>query len=616
MTTLQEIQEMFMTERVARLMRIEENEQTRFQFEVWFEYTRQTMTELREGTLLAVRNFATTETENHYSILEVVSIMPVHYALGESPGGYPGFVMEAARNIATDWLSQEDRSQEDTTIIRCTAMPTGLELVESSNDRQLTQEEGIPMLGADVRVFNRDTTEFIVNREIDSARDNVFTGGAWLVDSRVPIYVRAEDFIRVHFGIFGFTGVGKSNLVSTYVANLLRTAEERQRPVKIVLFDLMSEYSVLLLDQLCELPQAWILGIGEYTFPGRMVDFLGGNATQQENAIRDLVGSTLYPKPLEGINDRFRPAFERLLSEHKIRIYQEPIPSFSRFLSDNEGVLIKGNLGGSRGVIFDLRDNLRQQFGNQPLFPQTAQNVIGVINQLRQNQGSSLTQTALNNLSEFQRFLDEDIQSRLQRVIPAQAMMTEEAIMGHLNSPSESCLFIVQSHDPDDLRNFAFELGRTLYERRRRRGVIIPLVSFVFDEADEFIPLHYERDSSYSRSAWIAETLARRGRKFGIGVGICTQRAANLATNVMAQPHTYLISKLPREYDRTAIQSAFGFSEDMFRQTFKFAPGDWLLVSHDATGLKGTPIPIHAEDANLRILAFLKDLNSGRGGLL
>lgn len=606
MPAFQEVQEIFIRDRIARLMRMEESEQTRYQFEVWFEYTRQTMAELREGTLLAVRNFATTERESRYSILEVVSIMPVHYALGESPSGYPGFVMEAARNIATDWLSQEDRSQEDTTVIRCTAVPTGLELVESSDGRDLTQEQGLPMIGADVKVLNCDATKVIVNREIDSTRDNVFAGGIWLVDDRVPIYIRAEDFVRVHFGIFGFTGVGKSNIVSTYVNGLLQAAQERERPVKIVLFDLMSEYGILLIDQLCQLPESYLLALDEHALPGTVVEFLSGNAGQRENAVNHLMQTSLYPKAIERNRQDFVPAFSLLLNHHKIRIYQVPTPSFSRFLSDNEGILIRGNLGGSRQDIFTLRDNLRQQFGNQPLTPQIAQAAISMI---RQTQQGNLTTTAMNNLSEFRRLL-EDIQSQPQRSYPTQVSMTHEAIIEELNNQNRSALFIIQSHDPDDLRDFAFALGRSLYDRRRSIGIITPPVSFVFDEADEFIPLQYERDSSYSRSAWIAETLARRGRKFGIGVGICTQRVANLKTNVMAQPHTYLISKLPREYDRIAIQSAFGFSQDMFRQTFKFVPGDWLLVSHDATGMKGVPIPIHAEDANQRILAFLNNLNS------
>jgi DNA helicase HerA-like ATPase len=100
-------------------------------------------------------------------------------------------------------------------------------------------------------------------------------------------------------------------------------------------------------------------------------------------------------------------------------------------------------------------------------------------------------------------------------------------------------------------------------------------------------------------------TLARRGRKFGLGIGIATQRVRYLNTSIMAQPHTYFVSKMPRQTDRQVVAEAFGVSEDMFRQTFKFKKGDWLLMSYDATGMEAIPVPIHCEDANQRILRFL-----------
>lgn len=50
----------------------------------------------------------------------------------------------------------------------------------------------------------------------------------------------------------------------------------------------------------------------------------------------------------------------------------------------------------------------------------------------------------------------------------------------------------------------------------------------------------------------------------------------------------------------------------MFRQTFKFKKGDWLLASYDATGLEAIPIPIHAEDANQQILQFVEQMQQDR----
>jgi hypothetical protein len=72
----------------------------------------------------------------------------------------------------------------------------------------------------------------------------------------------------------------------------------------------------------------------------------------------------------------------------------------------------------------------------------------------------------------------------------------------------------------------------------------------------------------------------------------------------MGQLHTYFISKLPREYDRKVVGEAFSLSLDQFTQTFKFQKGQWLLVSHEATGID-MPIPIQAPNAEDRIRHFL-----------
>jgi len=129
------------------------------------------------------------------------------------------------------------------------------------------------------------------------------------------------------------------------------------------------------------------------------------------------------------------------------------------------------------------------------------------------------------------------------------------------------------------------------------------LILFLFDEADQFIPGEPRSDSE-KLSKSIIETLTRRGRKFGIGVGIATQRSAYLDTNIMGQLHTYFISKLPREYDRKVVAEAFSLSLDQFTQTFKFLKGQWLLVSHEATGLD-MPIPLYAPNTEDRIRRFL-----------
>ena len=176
-------------------------------------------------------------------------------------------------------------------------------------------------------------------------------------------------------------------------------------------------------------------------------------------------------------------------------------------------------------------------------------------------------------------------------------------LVGELNNDGNNSLYVVIASQSDQLREFSNWLCMRMYDERRLHGLITPLNFFVFDEADEFIP--QQPKESYEKSSEAVETIARRGRKFGMGVCIATQRVTYLNTSILAQPHTYFVSRLPRQSDRERVTDAFGLSDDMMRETFRFSKGDWLVVSHDATGLQGVPIPIHAPNAEERLRSNL-----------
>ena len=152
-----------------------------------------------------------------------------------------------------------------------------------------------------------------------------------------------------------------------------------------------------------------------------------------------------------------------------------------------------------------------------------------------------------------------------------------------------------------------------MMESRRRSGRNDPVVSFVYDEADQFIPQQTATVPNSEESKARAVQIARRGRKYGIGLGIGTQRIVFLDTNVLGQPHTYFVSKLPRASDRQTIQEAFGLSNSALDQTHRFKKGQWLLISHSATGIDGEPITVPLPNANERIRDFVTTFNSQTG---
>ncbi|MCS7190819.1 MAG: DUF87 domain-containing protein, partial [Fimbriimonadales bacterium] len=581
------------------LLRISESAESRYEFEIWFDYTRHAMNLIREGALLAVENFSSSLSEKRYSLLEVVSLLPMHYALGERPEGYPGFVVEAAHSAARDWVEQEQEATEEVTKIRCIAIPTNQEIRQNSNATLLEMESNLPMVGARVYVLDTASTTAVLNYGIRHHQPR-FEVGRLIRDSQVSVEIVPEEMLRTHFAIFGFTGAGKSNLISTLIHKTLQayenhTAEGQRSVVKILVFDLMSEYATLLPDWLLKLPNACVVALTEETLPEAVLRYMEqpANANSRDlkrEARQVLVRTTLYPKALATYRAKFGYFWHEALNAQtpRIKVWKEEVGDLGRLL---RSLWQPRDLGRNDAEIRRRVEAICKAFEGKPLTQETLREAnLQIENDLEnaqvqrsnrdQSEGSALLSKAgaRESVREWKEALQKYAESAiLNHSLQPQFVLSEQALLGDLDSRENSSLYVFQSSDPDLLRRVAARIGEKMFERRRRSGRIEPLVLFLMDEADEFIP--QKAEGSYAESRTIAMTLARRGRKFGLCLGIATQRVRYLDTSIMAQPHTYFVSKMPRKSDRDAIAEAFGISEEMFRQTFKFQKGDWLLMS-------------------------------------
>ncbi len=593
------------------LMSMEESPDTRFRYTIWFDYTRESINKIQEGTMLAVANFGSDAGFRRWSILEITSVMPSHFALQSGNLGYPGFVVEAARSAAQDWESQDKEATEETTKIEATAIPTFLEIVEpelyGDTSLSIEPETNMAMVGSKVRVLDSETTNLIANNGIDTKNEkNLTVIGTLARDPDVEILMRIDELLRTHFAIFGFTGVGKSNLLSTTVAKIF---ESTQESVKLVFFDLMSEYTGLLIDQLLsENVDGRLLTIGRNTLPEGTFKYINElyGAPKKKEATRQLLQYTLLPKALQGNRHKMGKALLDFIKSEKVRYFNESksITVYDLFFTRDVVSWAKDRRATKRANRTELakralrESRIGTDYKKARFNPDLANRIREKLEELlEQPQYVEFQEDYANHIAKL-----EELERSTAENLAASTTLPE--IIDDLNDKTRHSLWVIQSHSPDDLREFSHNLGSELYESRRLNGVIDPIVGFIFDEADEFIRAGGR--GSYEDSAKIAETIARRGRKFGIGLGIATQRIRYLDTNIMSQPHTYFISKLPRASDRTAVSEAFGFGNEMLNQTFKFVKGQWLLVSHDATGLEAVPLPVKTDDANGRIASFLE----------
>ena len=323
-------------------MSMQESPDTRFRYTIWFNYTRDAINKIQEGTMLAVANFGSDSNARRWSILEITSVMPSHFALQSGNLGYPGFVVEAARSAAQDWESQDKEATEETTKIEATAIPTFLEIVESESyddtPPSIESETNMAMVGSKIRVLDSETTNLIANNGIDKENEeNIAEIGTLSRDLNVKILMRIDELLRTHFAIFGFTGVGKSNLLSTTVAKIF---ESTQEPVKLVFFDLMGEYTGLLIDQLLsDNVDGHLLAIGRNTLPEGTFKFINNlnDAPEDTEATKQLLRYTLFPKALLGSRKKMAWAFLDFIRSEKLHYFNESksITVYDLFFTDD-----------------------------------------------------------------------------------------------------------------------------------------------------------------------------------------------------------------------------------------------------------------------------------------
>jgi len=140
---------------------------------------------------------------------------------------------------------------------------------------------------------------------------------------------------------------------------------------------------------------------------------------------------------------------------------------------------------------------------------------------------------------------------------------------------------------------------RLMREVEERYPALREPVLVIVEEAHIFAP----RGNKNQASLWLGK-IAREGRKFGVGLGIVSQRPKKLDDDVLSQTNTKIILKLVEPNDQRYVQQASEqISEELLADIASLGIGEAVLV--------GTAIPI---PAMVKIHSFAEMGGSYGGG--
>lgn len=116
----------------------------------------------------------------------------------------------------------------------------------------------------------------------------------------------------------------------------------------------------------------------------------------------------------------------------------------------------------------------------------------------------------------------------------------------------------------------------------------------IIEEAHVFIPKEHDTSAKY----WAAK-IAREGRKFGMGLGIVSQRPRSVDLNVLSQMGSFAIMKIIQEDDQRQIASATeSTSRELINQLTSLNVGDAILVGQWVN----LPSLVHVEEVKEKIM--------------
>jgi DNA helicase HerA-like ATPase len=591
------------------------------------QYHKNIMSLIEEGMIFAVRNFKNKNSMNDnssdifqekYTLLVASRIWPDHYGLrGISDHTYYPMQFEVIEQSVTDW----DTEDNSTMMIQISAIPINYDLVVTVNQNKEIEyeyEKGFtyPVIGDSVYLLNAKTVSQMYNQKvlkkmnIDlsslslSEQEHLRIGTLKMFeesDKQIQLYINFDNLVRYHFGIFSFTGGGKSNLLS----NLLRKILQNTHDTKIILFDISSEYSFLLSDIFTDesikskiILENEVKNADQFNIsvvkPREFED--DERAKKGLTKIFDKKIVTSFVKPYT-LNPKCKEVFAEL---ERLKIDITDKPHYLDCINQIQNRIFEYMM------INKLTDSSFMDENFVKILTETAMEAIKTfrINDKSNLYGWAHSRTTLSGRLKKQVIDDEKIEGSNKDRNPNQATITEEEIIELLEGDTR--LICISISDPYIIKNLAISISKEMLKRRKRQFKVKPHVLFVFDEAQEFV-----RDLTSARGtdkdcSEAVETLLRQGRKYGLGGCIATQRIAYLNTSALQQLHTYFVGTLPRPYDRNVVSNTFTIDNGILEKTLEFSPGEWLLSSYIATGIENVPIFIKSENSEKEIEKYLE----------
>ena len=361
-----------------------------------------------------------------------------------------------------------------------------------------------------------DSASLLTNRALrliyDISGSDVINLGHLNQDSSIGAYVNVDDMLSKHFAVLGTTGVGKSSGVALILQQILEV-----RPnLRIFLLDAHNEYARCFGERAQVLtPRNLKLPFWLFNFEETVDVFFGGRPGIDEEV--EILSEVI---PLaKGSYTRYRGSAERLA-------IKRPDPKSSGFTADTPVPYTLADLVS----LIDERMGKLENRASRMKYHKLIQRIETVRNDPRYAFMFENANVGGDTMV--------DVLSQLFRLPPNGKPMT---IMQLAGLPAEVVDAVVSV------------LGRMAFDFGLWSDGAVPLL-FVCEEAHRYASA--DRSIGFGPTRRAISRIAKEGRKYGVYLGLVTQRPAELDPTIISQCSTLFAMRMANDRDQALVRSA------------------------------------------------------------
>ncbi|MEQ1405846.1 DUF87 domain-containing protein [Neorhizobium sp. Rsf11] len=343
-------------------------------------------------------------------------------------------------------------------------------------------------------------------RIYDTGKSDTCVIGKLTQDESIDATIHIPSMLSKHFAVVGSTGVGKSTAVSL----LLNKAIEADPKLRVLILDPHNEFAaafperaVVIDTDTLDLP-FWLMRLEEFA----EVVFRGRPGVPEElDILRDLI-----PEAKRAFRGSDSPLMRRTTEKSSITA-DTPVPYRMADLL----------------ALIDERIGRLEGRGEKPFLRSLKMRIMSAINDPRYHfmfSNNTINDTIMETIAHIFRIPggDRPISTFQLAGIPSEVVNSVASILCRM----------------------AFELA--LWSN----GAIHMLV--VCEEAHRYVPA--DRDLGFFPTRQAISRIAKEGRKYGVSLGVITQRPGELDQTILSQCSTLFAMRLSNDRDQEIIKSA------------------------------------------------------------